>query len=85
MDLSTQLYAQGQIEFLNVLDTQRSLFAAEDSLVRSTSNLSTDLVALYKALGGGWEEESPVNVKDDNTKVKSEPNSPAKPNKHRRK
>jgi NodT family efflux transporter outer membrane factor (OMF) lipoprotein len=58
VDLATQLYSQGQTEFLSVLDSQRSLFAAEDSLVRSTSNLSTDVVALYKALGGGWEDET---------------------------
>ena len=57
VDLATQLYTQGQTDFLNVLDAQRSLFVSEDSLVQSTRNLSTDLVALYKALGGGWENE----------------------------
>ena len=81
VDLATQLYSQGQTEFLSVLDSQRSLFAAEDSLVRSTSNLSTDVVALYKALGGGWDDESPITVKDD-VKVKSEPNLTEKPNKY---
>jgi outer membrane protein TolC len=29
---------------------------SEDELVQSTRNVSTDLVALYKALGGGWAE-----------------------------
>jgi len=58
VDLATQLYTQGQTDFLNVLDAQRSLFVSEDSLVQSTRNLSTDLVALYKALGGGWDGES---------------------------
>ena len=62
VDLATQLYAQGQTEFLSVLDSQRSLFAAEDSLVQSTRNLSTDVVALYKALGGGWEETQDPNM-----------------------
>jgi NodT family efflux transporter outer membrane factor (OMF) lipoprotein len=81
VDLATQLYAQGQTEFLSVLDSQRSLFAAEDSLVQSTRNLSTDVVAIYKALGGGWEEESSITVKDD-VKAKSEPNLPEKPNKY---
>jgi NodT family efflux transporter outer membrane factor (OMF) lipoprotein len=56
VELATQLYTQGQTDFLNVLDAQRSLFVSEDSLVQSTRNLSTDLVALYKALGGGWEK-----------------------------
>lgn len=58
VDYSTQLYAQGQTDFLNVLNAQRSLFASQDSLVQSTRSLSTDLVALYKALGGGWDSKS---------------------------
>jgi NodT family efflux transporter outer membrane factor (OMF) lipoprotein len=58
VDLATQLYTQGQTDFLNVLDAQRSLFVSEDSLVQNTCNLSTDLVALYKALGGGWDSET---------------------------
>jgi multidrug efflux system outer membrane protein len=56
---SLQLYTQGQIDFLNVLDAQRSLYVSEQALVQSTHDISTDLVALYKALGGGWTEESP--------------------------
>lgn len=58
VELATQLYTLGQTDFLNVLDAQRSLFASEDALVQSTRNLSTNLVALYKALGGGWDSES---------------------------
>jgi outer membrane protein, multidrug efflux system len=59
VNYSTQLYSQGQTDFLNVLNAQRSLFVSQDALVGSTRKLSTDLVALYKALGGGWESESP--------------------------
>ena len=59
VDLSTQLYVDGQTEFLSVLDAQRSLYSSEDSLVQSTRTLSTDLIALYKALGGGWDSNSP--------------------------
>jgi len=55
-DLSTQLYTQGQTDFLNVLSAERSLFATQDALVQSDLAVATDLVALYKALGGGWEE-----------------------------
>jgi NodT family efflux transporter outer membrane factor (OMF) lipoprotein len=57
VDLSMQLYTQGQTDFLSVLDAQRSLYASEDALVQSTRNTATDLIALYKALGGGWENE----------------------------
>jgi NodT family efflux transporter outer membrane factor (OMF) lipoprotein len=55
VDLSGKLYIEGQTDFLNVLDAQRSLYRSEEALVQSTRSLSTDLVALYKALGGGWE------------------------------
>jgi NodT family efflux transporter outer membrane factor (OMF) lipoprotein len=58
VELSIKLYTEGQIEFLNVLDAQRSLYSSEDTLVQSTRNLSTDLIALYKALGGGWDSNS---------------------------
>lgn len=53
--LSKQLYDRGVVDFLNVLEAQRSLFASEALLVRSQISVSTSLVALYKALGGGWE------------------------------
>ena len=59
VDISTRLYAVGSTDFLNVLDAQRSLFASEDALVQSDRAVSTDLVALYKALGGGWETAEP--------------------------
>ncbi len=58
VDTAMQLYERGLTDFLNVLNAQRSLFTAEDALVQSTRSLSTDLVALYKALGGGWQIES---------------------------
>jgi NodT family efflux transporter outer membrane factor (OMF) lipoprotein len=57
VSLAKTLYTEGQTDFLNVLDAQRSLFVTEETLVLSTSAISTDLVALYKALGGGWSEE----------------------------
>ncbi|MBI5590017.1 MAG: efflux transporter outer membrane subunit [Deltaproteobacteria bacterium] len=53
--LATQLYTHGQTDFLNVLLAQRSLYASEDALVQSARTVSTNIVALYKALGGGWE------------------------------
>jgi NodT family efflux transporter outer membrane factor (OMF) lipoprotein len=55
VDLSNQLYSRGLIDFLTVLDSERQLFTAEDLLVRSDTAVSQDLIALYKALGGGWE------------------------------
>jgi NodT family efflux transporter outer membrane factor (OMF) lipoprotein len=56
VDLSMKLYITGKIDFLNVLSAQRSLYTSEDALIQSTGTLATDLIALYKALGGGWEK-----------------------------
>jgi outer membrane protein, multidrug efflux system len=55
VDLSTELYEKGSTDFLYVLDAQRSLFAAEDEMAQSEEQVTIDLVAVYKALGGGWE------------------------------
>ena len=60
VELSTKLYTEGQIEFLNLLDAQRSLYNSEDALVQSNRNLSTNLIALYKALGGGWSPDDQI-------------------------
>jgi NodT family efflux transporter outer membrane factor (OMF) lipoprotein len=58
MDLAMKRYIAGKTDFLSVLIFQNTLFQSEDALVQSTRNLNTDLIALYKALGGGWEKES---------------------------
>jgi outer membrane protein, multidrug efflux system len=57
LDLSDQLYKEGATDFLNVLNAERSLFLAQIALAQSNQSIATDLVALYRALGGGWEEE----------------------------
>ena len=57
-DLSMKLYVVGKGDFLNVLIAERALYTSQDALVQSVRNLSGDLVALYKALGGGWEDSS---------------------------
>ena len=56
VDLSTQLYTRGLGDFLNVLTAQRALFSAQNDLAIGGTNVATDLVQLYKALGGGWDE-----------------------------
>jgi outer membrane protein TolC len=60
VELATKLYSEGQTDFLNVLSSQRSLYLSEDTLAQSTRMISTNLVVLYKALGGGWEKETTV-------------------------
>ncbi|MBI4578187.1 MAG: TolC family protein, partial [Planctomycetes bacterium] len=58
-DLSNELYARGLAAFLNVLESQRSLYATQDQLVQSDTAVVTNLISLYKALGGGW--DAPVD------------------------
>src|SRR3546814_11148877 len=41
--------------FLEVLDAERSLYAAEDALIQSRIAITTNYIALNKALGGGWD------------------------------
>jgi outer membrane protein TolC len=53
--LADSLYKNGRVNFLDVLDARRSLFQADDQLALSDQTVSLDLIALYKALGGGWE------------------------------
>ena len=60
--LAETLYTEGQTDFLNVLQAQGALYATEDALVQSTSTVSTNLVALYKALGGGWQYNPAANA-----------------------
>ncbi len=54
-------YHKGLTMFLDVLQTQQALFQTQRNLVDSEAQLSTDLVALYKALGGGWQTEAIVS------------------------
>jgi multidrug efflux system outer membrane protein len=52
--LASELYLRGLSDFLAVLDAQRQQLAIEDDLAQSDTAVVTNLVALYKALGGGW-------------------------------
>ena len=54
VELSTKLYTAGQTDFLNVLNAQRSLLQSESEQTLSNLQLATNLISLYKALGGGW-------------------------------
>ncbi len=58
--LANELYTRGLSDFLSVLDAQRQQLAAEDDLAQSDTAVVTDLIALYKALGGGWEADRAI-------------------------
>ena len=55
LTLARSRYQQGVADFTTLLTDEQTVLNAEQQLAQSTTNVSTDLVALYKALGGGWE------------------------------
>ncbi len=59
LDLARAQYVQGLSTFLDVLTAQRTLLQAQQQSADSTTTVSTNLVQLYKALGGGWEASFP--------------------------
>ena len=59
LGLAQSRYQQGVADFLTVLVAQSSLLGAQQQLASSTTMVSSNLVALYKALGGGWEVDMP--------------------------
>lgn len=58
--IARQQYVAGVSDYLNVLSTQSTLLRAQDEAAQTESALATDLVSLYKALGGGWSETIPA-------------------------
>lgn len=56
--LSLELYKQGLTPFQNVLDAQRSLLSYENQLVQAKGSSLLQLIAMYQALGGGWNSET---------------------------
>ena len=58
VEIANELYKKGLVSFLNVLQSEGALYQSQDQLVQSDQNISADLVALFKAMGGGWEVQS---------------------------
>jgi multidrug efflux system outer membrane protein len=58
--LSQQRFDQGVDNYLSVLDSQRSLYSAQQGLIAARLARLTNLINLYKALGGGWTEHTPT-------------------------
>ncbi len=61
LDMSAKLYKDGLTGFQDVLDAQRSLLLAESDLDQARGNTSIQLVGLYKALAGGWDNQKTEN------------------------
>ena len=54
--LARNSYANGLTDFLQVLDAERTVVASRQQLVQANVALTNDIVTLYTALGGGWQE-----------------------------
>lgn len=53
-ELAQIRYKEGTADFLTLLDAQRAQLSAEDGLAAAETDANTDIVAIYKALGGSW-------------------------------
>lgn len=60
--MADERYRKGLTSFLDVLAAQQALYEAESQRLQSEAQVSSDLVALYKALGGGWQAEQSTAV-----------------------
>lgn len=60
--MADERYRKGLTSFLDVLAAQQALYEVESQRLQSEAQVSSDLVALYKALGGGWQAEQSTAV-----------------------
>jgi multidrug efflux system outer membrane protein len=61
-ELARVQYREGALDFLRVLDAERTLLQAEDEVAAAETNLNSSVVLIYKALGGGWEAAADPNT-----------------------
>jgi NodT family efflux transporter outer membrane factor (OMF) lipoprotein len=54
--IASELYAGGTVGYLSLLDAQRSLLRTQDAMAQSQGEVTLSVIALYKAIGGGWEK-----------------------------
>ncbi len=62
-------YRQGLVTYLDVLDAQRTVLSAELQLVQTQRARLTDMVTLFKAIGGGWEQEPISQIEEELVEV----------------
>lgn len=65
LQAARQRYSGGATNFLDVTATQAQLLQSENDLSDSDTQIATDLVNLYRALGGGWEIADPAKGEDN--------------------
>jgi NodT family efflux transporter outer membrane factor (OMF) lipoprotein len=75
VELADERYRAGTVDFRTVLENQRTLYETEDQMVQSRRSVSTSVITLYKALGGGWE----IDALKEGKRPDSETERPANP------
>jgi len=72
-------YNDGYVSYIEVLDSERSLFDAELELIKKQSDVFVALIAVYKSMGGGWIDsaESIVNEVDFSEEKKIDESFPS--------
>jgi NodT family efflux transporter outer membrane factor (OMF) lipoprotein len=68
LEIASIQYQEGISDFQRVLDSQRTLFSQQELLVSTLSNVAQSLIALYKAMGGGWQQGRGRPLLDDATR-----------------
>jgi NodT family efflux transporter outer membrane factor (OMF) lipoprotein len=68
LDIATVQYREGLVDFQRVLDSQRTLFSQQERLVTIRGGVTQSLIALYKAMGGGWQAGRTRPILDDTTR-----------------
>lgn len=65
--MTRKLYAQGLTDFLTVLVAEQSVFTSQDTLAQTRRDVALQLVAVYKAIGRGWETTATAQEASGNT------------------
>jgi outer membrane protein TolC len=68
VELSDSLYRSGLVDFSDVIDNEQQLVALQESLLLARQQALSEVVRLYRALGGGWEQIAD-NHKDDGERL----------------
>jgi len=65
-------YREGLVDFQRVLDSQQTFFTQQERLISSRGNLAQGLIAIYKAMGGGWEQARARPILDETLRTSLE-------------
>jgi len=72
-EISNIQYREGSVDFQRVIDSERALVLQQDLWTQARGDISLNLIAMYKALGGGWElREGQDFISDENRKAMEE-------------